>query len=476
PTYGYGILVMPISFYLVWRKRVEVCRSEIKPSFFGLLLFLGVSCIWWVAKIVDVQIMQGLAFIIMIPGLLLTFFGFRVVKIISFPLAYLFIAIPIWSFLEPPLQNITVIIVTSILRLVDVPVFLENNLISIPEGQFFVEESCAGLRIFLVMLTFSLLYVYLYFNNYLRSVIYIIVALGVSLMVNWVRVFLVILAGHVDGMNNFLVHDHVTFGWVIFGLSLIPLLWFGTILQGKELLSGGLSNNKGVSNAPNRSYNKATYIALCLSVAFISLFTSLSAQWINKGEDKQVTTINIVAPSSGGSWVGPIYQDETINPTYTGADAEAAAVYRINSQSVGLYIAYYANQRQGKEVVSDMNSNYDRNKWIKYGERLHAIPVKQDKEYNVKEIDLRSVNGRKRLLWQWYYTGGLFTPDRYFAKLLQVFDKLGGSKGAAAIILAAEYDENPDEARLRMNDFFNKVILKIDSHPDDIMSSLITTL
>ncbi|MCK5091393.1 MAG: archaeosortase/exosortase family protein [Gammaproteobacteria bacterium] len=134
PTYGYGILVMPISFYLVWRKRVEVCRSEIKPSFFGLLLFLGASCIWWAAKIVDVQIMQGLAFIIMIPGLLLTFFGFRVVKIISFPLAYLFIAIPIWSFLEPPLQNITVIIVTSILRLVDVPVFLENNLISIPEG------------------------------------------------------------------------------------------------------------------------------------------------------------------------------------------------------------------------------------------------------------------------------------------------------------------------------------------------------
>lgn len=267
-TYGYGILIAPICLYLIWIKRHEITSVGVTQSNSGLLLLIAISGLWWMARIGDVQILQGTAFIIMIPVLVLTLFGNKAVKVIGFPLGYLLVAIPVWGILQPIFQNITLVVVTDVLRFIDIPVLIEDHSIVIPEGKFFVEESCAGLRFFLVMLAFSLLYSYLNFTNQLKSVIYVLVALVTSLVVNWIRVFSVIIAGHASDMESAFIYDHEKLGWILFVFALVPLIWFGVFLQKQDFRFEFSSNNK---NKIVGGYQNKTYSVNIITIILASL-------------------------------------------------------------------------------------------------------------------------------------------------------------------------------------------------------------
>lgn len=154
--------------------------------------------------------------------------------LMRFPLLYLSIAIPIWDPLQLILQNITVSVVGYWLNMVDIPSYVRGSYIQIPEGEFLVETTCAGLRYFLSATAIFSLYSYLYFKNYKTATILLAVSLTLAVMLNWVRVFIVIVAGHLTNMQHFLVHQHATFGWWLFALIIIPIFFFGNYLQKRE--------------------------------------------------------------------------------------------------------------------------------------------------------------------------------------------------------------------------------------------------
>jgi len=201
----------------------------------------------------------------------------------------------------------------------------------------------------------------------------------------------------------------------------------------------------------------------------------LSAQWINKGGNQRVKNINIVAPPGMGTWIGPLYQAGPINPRYIGADAKITATYTRDSQPVNLYVAYYNSQQQGKELVNENNYIYNKKTWKRISERRHSIKDGRDKAYGIKEINLHAGNENKQILWYWYFSGGLFTPNHYVAKILQVVNKLGLSKGSAVLVLSAEYNTDPDKARILLEDFFSSIILGTDKQPAVIKTLLHAT-
>lgn len=180
-----------------------------------------------------------------------------------------------------------------------------------------------------------------------------------------------------------------------------------------------------------------------------------------------------MAPVGGSSWVGPLYQANPVKPEYAEADYKITAAYRDQSSTVNFYIAYYILQQQGKKIIQEDNTSYDESVWEKYGDRLHTVVSSHGKEYTVKEIELRSSAGKKQLLWQWYYAGRLFTPNRYIGRLSPIADGLGYSKGSAAIILSTENNLGINDSRLKLKEFFDEVLLGSNQNPDDIISSLI---
>lgn len=149
-------------------------------------------------------------------------------------LTYLYIAMPIWSFLVEPLRRLTVLVVTGWIRAANLPAYIEGNLIHVPSGTFEVQGGCAGLRYAIVAVALAAFGNLLSRRRWAPSALLMAVALLLALVGNWVRVFITVAVGQAEVQNLFtvVVRDHHTFfGWLLFAVFMIPLFYVDRILQ-----------------------------------------------------------------------------------------------------------------------------------------------------------------------------------------------------------------------------------------------------
>ena len=121
-TFLHGIIIIPISLYLVWRKWPQLQLVSLRPFFPGLFLLVSVSIAWFAANALGIQVGEQLAATAIIPSAILTVMGVSFVRAIAFPLAYLFFAVPFGEFWVPDLMEITADFAIGLLRLTGIPV------------------------------------------------------------------------------------------------------------------------------------------------------------------------------------------------------------------------------------------------------------------------------------------------------------------------------------------------------------------
>jgi len=153
------------------------------------------------------------------------------------PLLLIYLGIPFWDYLNPLLQQWAVYATTALLQIINLPAEVDGYTVSVPYGQFRIADGCSGLRYFLVSLTLALLYGYLYYNpeqkwlKYKQRITLILAALLIGTAFNWVRIFLIIYIGYATKMQSPLIHDHETFGWILFAVALIPIFYIAHIIS-----------------------------------------------------------------------------------------------------------------------------------------------------------------------------------------------------------------------------------------------------
>jgi len=150
-------------------------------------------------------------------------------------------------------------------------------------------------------------------------------------------------------------------------------------------------------------------------------------------------------PNRSGDWL----------PHFKGADAEVAQSYTAGNHDVHLYIAYYARQKQGAELVNEDNVLIDGKNWVRLAEQQTRAVI-DGRELAVHEIVSRSSQSHgRRLMWTWYWVGGEFTSNPYYAKLLQAKVLLSGEPRAAAIAVATDQDDFEIHPAHVLQDFLN---------------------
>ena len=94
PNYSHGLLVPAISFYLLWRDKEQFRSIAIAPSFKGLWLFsFGIFML--LAGILSSELFtQRSSSIILLMGIVWSWFGVKWLKAAFVPLAFLFLWCP----------------------------------------------------------------------------------------------------------------------------------------------------------------------------------------------------------------------------------------------------------------------------------------------------------------------------------------------------------------------------------------------
>jgi exosortase/archaeosortase family protein len=71
-----------------------------------------------------------------------------------------------------------------------------------------------------------------FLSTWRRRLLLFAVAVVVGMVANWIRVYVIIVAGYVTDMQHYLVQvDHLAFGWAVFSVAFLPVLWLGFRLE-----------------------------------------------------------------------------------------------------------------------------------------------------------------------------------------------------------------------------------------------------
>lgn len=150
PDFSHGFFVPLFAAFVVWRKRDQLARLRLQPSWFGLPIIAGALFTLIIGVLGAELFLSRSSLIFLVAGLIIFFAGWRFFGALFFPWAILFLMIPIpavlYNQITLPLQFFASKFATSLLVLAGVPVLREGNVIHLPALSLEVVQACSGIR------------------------------------------------------------------------------------------------------------------------------------------------------------------------------------------------------------------------------------------------------------------------------------------------------------------------------------------
>lgn len=192
PDYSHGFLVIPIALFFLWTRRSKMPRDEIYPSLYGVAVLAFVCALRIAAGALFLGPLDGWTIPIFVAGAVLLLFGWPTLKWSLPCIAFLWFMIPMpfqaESFFSVPLQYVATRLSTGALVMLGQPALVEGNTIWVGEHHMFVEEACAGLRIFMGI--FALAFAFALFSrwSWWQKLLAIAAVLPIAIIANVTRI------------------------------------------------------------------------------------------------------------------------------------------------------------------------------------------------------------------------------------------------------------------------------------------------
>ena len=459
-TFAHGYIILPISLWLIWKRRDVLARMAPTPYWPALISLAVCGFGWLLAEMGDVQVVRQYAFAAMLPLTVVVVCGLRISWAIAFPLAFVLLAVPFVEIFIDPLINVTADFTVWALQMTGIPVLRDGSNFSIPSGNWSVVEACSGVRYLIASFTLGWLYAYLTYRSRKRQLLFILLSIIVPIAANGARAYMIVMIGHLSGMALATGVDHIIYGWLFFGLVMFIMFWLGGRWR-EDVSAAEAADTAAVRHdgkpAPGSMQVAAAAVAVIACLAFWPLYASFSLR-----ANASQTPASLESFKPAWDKASPF---TAWTPQMNKAAATLSQTYAKDGQQVGLSVRYHRNQTQGAGLISSTNllvGDSESDPWRRTGSaaRIEQIGSRQ---LQVRETRLRGPDGAL-VVWQWYWIDGGFTANDYLGKLLQTKERLlmRGDDGAG-IMVFAHYDENPETARAALRSFLAAQLPSLES-------------
>ena len=228
PEYSHGPLI-PVLSGLLFLRQLKEYPADPGPKtgrWTGIPFILLALLMAAAGRPGEIPEMPAYATTFWIWGLLLISFGWKTGRHFWPPVLHLVYMLPLPGILQikltTNLQMISSELGAYFLQLLNVPVFLEGNIIDLGVIQLHVAEACSGLRYLFPILSFSYIFAVLYRGPVWHKAVLLISAAPITILMNSVRIAVAgVIAQHnpawLDGFTHFFE------GWVIFVICILLL-------------------------------------------------------------------------------------------------------------------------------------------------------------------------------------------------------------------------------------------------------------
>jgi exosortase len=293
-NYSHGLLIPFIIGYILWSEREYLRRAAQHPSLWSggaaiLCALMGL----WVGTAGAELFAQRLSLVLMLAGIMLYFWGFRLLRLALVPLALLLLAIPIpaivFNKIAFPLQLFASRCAVWAMRGFDIPVLRQGNVIELmPLGaketkKLEVVEACSGIRSLMTLVTLAVVFAYfthpredgtggpngqgggwlgqLKRFSFWRSLLLVLSAVPIAILTNAMRVSGTGILARYYGTKVADGFFHSFSGWVIYIVAFLLLFAVGWLLDrigslGRQPGQQARSSSSSVDASPAQEMKK----------------------------------------------------------------------------------------------------------------------------------------------------------------------------------------------------------------------------
>jgi exosortase len=226
--YSHGFLIVPLSAWFAYERKNKLRRAPVEGSWWGLLP-LAIGTLTLAVGRLGVELMNmRVSFVFTLIGLVLLVLGRPMFRILSFPLLFLFLMVPLPQSLVNvvafPLQLIAADMAVNALHLLQIPALREGNIIHLASSQLFVAEACSGLRSLMALFTLGVVFAYFFRKSTAERIVIVLSTIPIAILVNSFRVALTGILTHRFGEQAASGVVHATEGMFTFGIAFLLLL------------------------------------------------------------------------------------------------------------------------------------------------------------------------------------------------------------------------------------------------------------
>lgn len=237
PEYSHGPLIPVLSALLFIRQLKEYPPQpgHIPDRLPGLWLMLFAILMGLAGKLAKIDDIVAYALILWVGAVLLISFGWKTGKHFWPPVLHLVYMLPLPGVLyykmSTWLQMVSSELGVSLLHLINVPVFLEGNIIDLGVLKLHVAEACSGLRYLFPILSFSYIFAVIYRGPMWHKAVLLLAAAPITVVMNSVRIAVAGWIANTWGVSHLEGFTHFFEGWVIFMICILLLFMLAWIMM-----------------------------------------------------------------------------------------------------------------------------------------------------------------------------------------------------------------------------------------------------
>lgn len=433
--YGHGYIIPFIALFFIWQKKDKIETIELQGNWLGLLAVLVGLVMYFAGELASLYVVTQYAFIIVLMGAALSYMGVKGFKLVLVPLLILFFMIPLPNFLyqnlSATLQLISTQIGVAVIRLMDISVYVEGNVIDLGVYKLQVVEACSGLNYLFPLMTLAFISAYFFTGAFWKKVIIFLSSIPITILMNSFRIGAIGVTVEYWGpeMAEGFLHDFE--GWAVF-MSCIGILigemWILTNI-GKDKLplreAFGLDFPEPSPEGANvvyRTLPKSFYASLVVIVLSTIGSFALPEQIETIPDRKQYTEF----PLEFDGWQGKTgYLESDILDVLKLTDY-LMSDYRNTEDggSINFYSAYYASQKKGESAHSP-RSCIPGGGWRITSLQNHTInnTVIDGVPFVVNRLVIEK-GETKQLVYYWFQQRGRIVTNEYLMKWWLFWDSM----------------------------------------------------
>ena len=468
PEYSHGPIV-PILSGLLFLRQLKEYPPEPgvkRDRWIGVTVIFAAIAMGAAGKLANISDIVAYATILWVGGILLVSFGWKTGKHFWPGVLHLVFMLPLPGVLYFKLNTFLQLISSELgvffLQLMNVPVFLEGNIIDLGILRLHVAEACSGLRYLFPIMSFSYVFASLYKGPMWHKAVLLISAAPITVLMNSVRIALAGVIAQEYGTDWLDGFTHFFEGWVIFITCVVLLFLLAwvmlklqrtpmTLPEALDLETDGLATQ--IARVRLVQPSAALITSAALAIAAIGAFQALP----ERGAQDIARDPFYLFPRSLGEWEqnGPReVLGERVIQTLAADDYHSVILnHPEDPQDVGLFIAWYRDQSQGGVHSPEIclpGAGWE----IAWLERSDIAPVMGfDTPFDLNRAIIQQ-NDTRMMVYYWFQQGDRRVASDVAAKFYLLVDGItrGSTDGALVrltTIIDPEEGEAAAEARLQ---------------------------